>query len=82
MTALIFPLVSWFYGITILEETLTGTITLSRSGPERNSHEGVTSYSPELEPHHWMQFRVIYRTLFWSVCVESYLFVGDEVSIF
>ena len=41
---------------------LTGTTTLDKSGPGSNGNEETLCGSPELEPHHQMQFNVILRT--------------------
>ena len=47
--------------------TLIDTITLDQSGPESNSKSRVLSTSPELKPHHQMQFSVIPQTSWvWS----------------
>ena len=48
-----------------MDGTLTGTTTLSQSGPGSNGNEGVVHIpqTPRLKPHHQIQFNVILITL-------------------
>ena len=42
-----------------MDGTLTGIPTSGQGGPRNNVNERNTTHSPELEPHHQMQFSAI-----------------------
>ena len=61
--------------IWVIDKSLTGTNSLDQSGLGSNNNERVLPRSPELEPHHQMQFeKVFYHVILVSVSSDVYLF--------